>query len=455
MTTSNDRRPVRRHGVSHRRSLRLLQLLLAVFLLAPGLVLQAPSAPVKADGLSDAIAEQQRLAKLIASQKAQLAKLTDQQASLKSQIATTQQNLAGVRTSIDDAELEVGALQGQMVGVKARYDSLASQQVLFQLKLVQLTNLQNAKQRELEVRQQILGGRLSAAYETDQTPLLQQLLTSHSLTDALSDVSYYGDMARADKALADEIRSDQAALAEMRQNVEIASTANQQLTDQVGSQKQELADQQAQLAAAQRQLADLKTQLDAQLAQQQAAEAAVEQNQAALSAAVQSNGQALDNLGTKIDQLVGQQGRAGKIPSQYNGTLKWPMGGVVTQQFGCTGVLSEPRVGNCAHFHQGIDIAAPCLTPVYAAGAGVVVFVGYNPYDAPPRAWLVIIAHSTSMVTWYAHMTGKAPPGIVVGAPVAAGQLVGTENSTGHSTGCHLHWAVRVNGVFMNPRLFL
>jgi murein DD-endopeptidase MepM/ murein hydrolase activator NlpD len=85
----------------------------------------------------------------------------------------------------------------------------------------------------------------------------------------------------------------------------------------------------------------------------------------------------------------------------------------------------------------------------------VVVFVGYNPYDAPPRAWLVIIAHSTSMVTWYAHMTGKAPPGIVVGAAVAAGQLVGTENTTGHSTGCHLHWAVRVNGNFLNPRLFL
>jgi murein DD-endopeptidase MepM/ murein hydrolase activator NlpD len=451
MTTSNDRRLQRRHP--HRR--RLLQLLLGVALLAPGMVMQAPSAPVRADGLTDAIAEQQRLAKLIASQRAQLAKLTTQQTSLKTDIAKTQANLAGVRTSIDEAELEVGSLQTQMVGVKARYDNLASQQVLFELRLAQLTSLQNAKQRQLEVRQQILAGRVAAAYETDQTPVLQQILTAHSLTDALSDVSYYDDMARADKALADEIRNDQATLAELRLNVETASEANQQLTDQVGSQKQELADQQAQFAATQRQLTDLKSELETQLAQQQAAEAKVEANQVALDAALKSNGQALDDLGTKIDQLVGQQGTAGKIPSQYNGTLQWPMGGRVTQQFGCTGVLSEPRVGNCAHFHQGIDIAAPCLTPVYAAGAGVVVFVGYNPYDAPPRAWLVIIAHSTSLVTWYAHMTGRAPPGIVVGAPVAAGQLVGTENTTGHSTGCHLHWAVRVNGVFMNPRLFL
>jgi murein DD-endopeptidase MepM/ murein hydrolase activator NlpD len=451
MTTSNDRRLHRRRG--HRW--RLVQLLLGVAMLAPSFVLQAPVAPVRADSLSDAIAEQQRLAKLIASQKAQLGKLATQQVALKTQISQTQQNLDGVRTSIDDAQAEVDALQGQVAGVKARYDNLASTQVLFELRLAGLTNEQNAKQRELEVRQEILSGRLAAAYESDQTPLLQQILTAHSLTDALADASYYSNLADADKALADQIRRDQAALAEMRQNVEMASAANLQLRDAVGSQKQQLIDQQAEISAAQRQLTDLKTQLETQLAQQVAAESKLEQNKAALDAAVRSNGVAVDQLASRIDQLAAQQGTIGRIPSQFNGTLQWPMGGRVTQQFGCTGVASEPRVGSCAHFHQGIDIAAPCLTPVHAAAAGIVVFVGYNPYDAPPKAWLVIVAHSSNMVTWYAHMTGKAPAGIYEGAPVKAGQLVGTENTTGHSTGCHLHWAVRVNGVFMNPRLFI
>jgi murein DD-endopeptidase MepM/ murein hydrolase activator NlpD len=451
MTTSNDRRTSRRRG----NRWRLLQLFLGVAMLVPSFLLAAPSAPVRADALSDAIKEQQRLARLIASQKSQLAQLSSQQASLRSQITKTQSDLAGVRTTIDQAQADVDALGVQLTGVTARYDSLGSEQVLFELRLAQLTNIQNAKQRELDVRESILAGRLAAAYETDQTPLLQQILTAHSLTDALADVSYYGDLAAADKALADQIRTDQAALAEMRQNVQTASDANSQLKDQVGSQKQQIADQQSQLAAAQRQLTDLKTQLETQLATQQAAETKLEANQTNLNAAIKSNGQALDDLGGRIDKLVRQQGLAGKIPSQYSGTLKWPMGGIVTQQFGCTGVLSEPRVGSCAHFHQGIDIAAPCLTPVYAAGPGVVVFVGFNPYDAKPQAWLVIIAHSTSMVTWYAHMTAKAPPGVYVGASVAGGQLIGTENTTGHSTGCHLHWAVRVNGTFMNPRLFL
>ncbi|MFI5259435.1 MAG: murein hydrolase activator EnvC family protein [Candidatus Limnocylindrales bacterium] len=443
---ANGRRPLRR---------RLVQLLLGVALLAPTLLLPGPPAPVKADALSDAIAEQQRLAKQIADQKAQLAKLTTEQSTLQSQISTTQQNLAGVRTSIDEAQAEMDALQTRMTGVQAQYDNLASEQVLFATRLAQLTNEQNAKQAELDTRQQILASRLVGAYETDQTPLLQQLLTAHSLTDALADVSYYGDLAQADKALADEIQRDQVTLSEMKQNVQVASDANEQLKNEVGIQGQELSTEQDQLSAAQAQLASLKAELQTQLAQQKAAAAKLESNKTALAAAIQSNGQALDELGNKIDGLVKDQGSQGKIPSQYSGTLKWPMGGIVTQEFGCTGVLSEPRVGSCAHFHQGIDIAAPCLTPVYSAGAGVVVFVGYNPYDAPPQAWLVIIAHSTSMVTWYAHMTARAPAGIYVGAPVASGQLVGTENTTGHSSGCHLHWAVRVNGTFMNPRLFL
>jgi len=451
MTASNDRRA---HGRRLPRR-RLFYLLLGVVLLAPGLALQASATPVKADGLSDAVAEQQRLAKLIADQKAQLVGLSTQQTTLRSQIAATQQNLADVRSSIIDAEAQITTLQGEMAGVRTSFNSLAAQQVILGTQLAEVATQQNAAQSELDVRQGILADRLAAAYETDQTPLLQQLLTAHSLTEALSDVSYYGDLAQADKALADEIGRDQQILAEMRGTVEMAGTANAQLKDQVGAQQKSLDDEQTQLAATQDQLNSLTAQLETQLAQQQAADSKLAQDKAALAAAIQSNGQAMDNLAARIDQLVKQQGGAGKIPSQYSGTLKWPMGGLVTQEFGCTGVVSEPRVGSCAHFHQGIDLAAPCLTPVFAAGAGVVVFVGYNPYDAPPRAWLVIIAHSTSMVTWYAHMTARAPAGIYVGATVAAGQLVGTENTTGHSSGCHLHWAVRVNGVFMNPRLFL
>jgi murein DD-endopeptidase MepM/ murein hydrolase activator NlpD len=451
MTASTDRRVTRRSPYGW----RLLQLLLALALLTPALASQTPVPAVRADGLSDAIAEQQRLAKLIADQKAQLAQLASRQASLASQIGTTKQNLAGVSTSIDEIQAEIDGLGGQLANVTARYGDLLIRQNGLRLQLTELTAQEASKTLELDQRQAILASRLVAAYETDQTPLLQQLLTAHSLTDALSDVSYYSNLADADKALADQIQADRLVVAELRQSVLTAAAETDQLTTQVGEQKTQLDEQHAQLASAQTQLADLKTNLEAQLSDQQAAEAKLAKNKADLAAAAKANGQALDELASRIDKLIREQGGTGKIPSQYSGTFQWPMGGIVTQNYGCTGVLSEPRVGSCAHFHQGIDIAAPCLTPVHSAAAGVVVFVGYNPYDAPPRAWLVIIAHSTSTVTWYAHMTARAPAGIYVGAQVAAGQIVGTENTTGHSSGCHLHWAVRVNGAFQNPRLFL
>jgi murein DD-endopeptidase MepM/ murein hydrolase activator NlpD len=428
--------------------------LLAAFL-APVFSIVASAAPVRADALSDALAEQQRLAKLIANQNSQLVSLGKQQASLQAQIASTQKDLSSVRVSLDEAEAQVAALQSELTGVTVRYNRLVAQQYLLSTETAKITAQQDAKQRELEVRQAILAQRLSDAYVTDQTPLLQQVLTAKSLTEALSDVSYYGDLAGADKSIADQIAQDQVVLANLRQTVDEANAANAQIAGQVGTQKHQLDDQNVQMVQAKADLATLQKQLEDQLVAQQATQDKLAKNKAALDAMVRSNGQALNSLGDKIDSMIAGQSGSGRIPSQFNGQLHWPMGGVITQEFGCTGVTSEPRVGSCAHFHQGIDMAAPCLTPVYAAGAGVVVFAGYNPYDAPPRAWLVIIAHSTSMVTWYAHMTGKAPAGIYVGAQVASGQLVGTENTTGHSTGCHLHWAVRVNGQFLNPRLFL
>jgi murein DD-endopeptidase MepM/ murein hydrolase activator NlpD len=421
----------------------------------PVISVSAPPAPARANDLTDAVQQQMALDKLIAAQKKQLAAIATQQAQLTTQMATAQSNLDQVSQNVDVLQGEIDGLQGSVDAVSVSYYGLVTQEGALQAQLDDLQAQEAAKQIELTQRQKILAARLIAAYKTDQTPLMSQLLTSGSLTEALSDVSYYMDLGAQDVALAQQIQQEAASLDQMKQNVAASRLSVAELASQVGLQKQDLDGQMAQLNTAKAKLASLENKIAQQMAQQAAANAKLAKNKVALAAAIKSNGQASSDLAKKINKLAAELGGKGRIPSKYSGTLQWPMGGKISQEFGCTGWFSEPRVGSCAHFHQGIDIVAPCLTPVHAAGSGVIVFVGYNPYDPPPKAWLVIIAHSSHMVTWYAHMTGKAPAGIYYGAQVSAGQIIGTENTTGHSTGCHLHWAVRVDGVFKNPRLFV
>jgi murein DD-endopeptidase MepM/ murein hydrolase activator NlpD len=157
-------------------------------------------------------------------------------------------------------------------------------------------------------------------------------------------------------------------------------------------------------------------------------------------------------LQRRINRLVASAANLGNIPSQYNGSLIWPMGGTVTQPFGCTGFSWEPPSGGCAHFHNGIDIVNDYGTPVRASGSGRIVYCGWNYADGADPAWIVIIAHSSNLTTWYAHLTPSCPAR--TGSHVSKGQTIGHEGNTGHSTGAHLHWMVQFQGSFANPKLF-
>jgi murein DD-endopeptidase MepM/ murein hydrolase activator NlpD len=100
--------------------------------------------------------------------------------------------------------------------------------------------------------------------------------------------------------------------------------------------------------------------------------------------------------------------------------------------------------------HDGIDFPAPLGTPVGAAGVGTVVSAGWN---SGGYGNLVIVQHRLGYQTWYAHLSRFA---VSSGSRVAGGVRIGYVGSTGHSTGPHLHFEVRLNGVPINPApLFL
>jgi murein DD-endopeptidase MepM/ murein hydrolase activator NlpD len=128
----------------------------------------------------------------------------------------------------------------------------------------------------------------------------------------------------------------------------------------------------------------------------------------------------------------------------------WPIpNGVVTQEFGPTDFALEPSYAGFAHFHTGIDVAAPMGTPVLAADDGIVVTAvrgatGYGNY--------VVLAHNDGFTTLYGHLE---QPLVAAGDRVTQGQAIGLEGSTGASTGPHCHFEVRTGGQPVNPRSYL
>jgi len=99
--------------------------------------------------------------------------------------------------------------------------------------------------------------------------------------------------------------------------------------------------------------------------------------------------------------------------------------------------------------HQGIDLAAPIGTPIYATADGVISAAGWN---SGGYGNLIKVDHGKGIETRYAHLSSIA---VRPGQRVRRGELIGRMGSTGRSTGSHLHYEVRIDGKAVNPIPFM
>ncbi|WP_243545994.1 M23 family metallopeptidase [Pseudodesulfovibrio tunisiensis] len=122
----------------------------------------------------------------------------------------------------------------------------------------------------------------------------------------------------------------------------------------------------------------------------------------------------------------------------------WPTSGWVTSGFAWR---TSPFTGK-REFHKGIDISAPRGTPIYAPARGTVSFAGRDgSYGMSIR-----MKHNPSLSTRFAHLHRIA---VTPGKIVTRGELIGYVGNTGRSTGPHLHYEVRLNGVPVNPKRYI
>jgi len=417
----------------------------------------SPAAPaiVRGDELADAKAKAAQLKKDIAAQKAQVEQLNALQHDLADGIKQTADQLKGINADLASVKVKIKGMEAKIEIIKTDYESLVQQLKTLDAQLVDIEGRETAKRAELAERKALLADRLRSAYDTDRTSLLESFLSGGTFTDLLAEMSYFIDVGEQDKALATQVAKDQETLASLHQTTLDARSRTDDLRQDTAAAKRALDKSLASLKAAKAALKKLEKRVAAALAQQRREYAQLARNKAAAQRAINKASAAQKKLKSQIASLIRKQMQGGNIPSQYNGTLKWPMSGDVTQNFGCTGFSWEPPNGSCAHYHNGIDLVAPYGTAVHASGAGTVVYIGWNYADGADPAWIVIIAHSEGLQTWYAHMQPRYPNGIHAGSHVDRGELIGYEGNTGHSTGAHLHWAVMFNGDFVNPRLFL
>ncbi len=143
-----------------------------------------------------------------------------------------------------------------------------------------------------------------------------------------------------------------------------------------------------------------------------------------------------------VKEAENQNDKDGKKPSVNVSGYCWPLpvAGTITSHFG---YRNAPTAG-ASTYHKGIDISVPVGTKVLASQSGTVVTAAYS----ASAGNYVCIYHGNGIYTYYMHCSSLA---VSEGKSVSRGQKIALSGSTGVSTGPHLHFAINVNGEYVNP----
>jgi murein DD-endopeptidase MepM/ murein hydrolase activator NlpD len=128
----------------------------------------------------------------------------------------------------------------------------------------------------------------------------------------------------------------------------------------------------------------------------------------------------------------------------WEGRFELPTKGSITSPFGSSRVFN----GEVKTVHYGVDLRANEKTPLYSTNAGKVVFAK----EAFFGGNMVVIDHGMGLFSSYSHMSKI---GVASGQRIGKGEKLGMAGSTGRVTGPHLHWAMKVSGLSVDPHQLL
>ena len=129
---------------------------------------------------------------------------------------------------------------------------------------------------------------------------------------------------------------------------------------------------------------------------------------------------------------------------RWFGSFKRPLASDTTSSYGTRRLFN----GQHRSYHRGTDFRANIGTPVYASNSGIVRLARNLFYSGN----IVIIDHGMGVFTNYAHLSKVQ---VVAGQLIESGHQIGLSGASGRVSGPHLHWGVKVSGVYVDPLQFL
>jgi murein DD-endopeptidase MepM/ murein hydrolase activator NlpD len=332
------------------------------------------------------------------------------------------------REDVQKAREEVAQLGREVEAAAAEYEEVEARLAEQEARAESARARANGQARVIREMEDQLVVMAVEAYKLGGIDPKLQLLANGDLDMARSTDSL-GVVAGRKNASLSSLRDAQVELERLRE-------AEQEALGEVEALEADLAERRA---AIEKKLDDAKDVLAVAEREHQARVAAEEERKREQAASRDRAAQAAADA-----ELQAQQAGAATLAdvAAGGGGMATPTPGPVTSPFGWR---THPVYGD-RRFHKGIDIGAPCGTPVVAAQSGTVQSASWH----GSYGNIVVVDHGNGLSTAYAHLQGFGASG-----SVQRGQVIGYVGTTGLSTGCHLHFEVRQGGEPVNPAGYL
>ncbi len=339
---------------------------------------------------------------------------------LTSQVSAFTQKIGGLQADITVLQTKQVRLQANLDAKRAELARIQEELRRERLRLARL------RRRLAEARVE-LANRLVQMYKEDAPDVVTVVLEADGFADLLERTEFLQRTSAQDTRIISRVRDAKVEtkaaadrLDRLEKRAEEVAEAIEAEVVQVAAVKGELVDRRDSYASVRSQKAQLLANTQASRHELEDHVASLEREQAAV-----------------IARLRGGSGVAGPV-RQGSGSLIWPANGSISSGFGY-------RWGR---LHAGIDIPLPEGTGLRAAASGRVAIAGwvggYGNYTC--------IQHGGSLSTCYGHQSSIS---VSVGQSVSQGQVIGYSGNTGHSTGPHVHFEVRINGSPVDPLGYL